>query len=765
MDLVDLKRTFLGEVDVPAGHRDAINAARRRKFHSLAPLAAIYSLLNAVVLTSAFWGHAGMPMVFVWCYTSAVLVFIRTREAQRPAGQLDQNVEDGRIVRYTLLSGAFWSSIIAVLIASSGAEHALLLGVFTAAILCVGALLHSSFPIASLGYSLLIAAGAGLGMMLAGHPWSLNAVLLLAAGVIALQRFAAADHVSDIRRRLATAAMLEAKDTAALLLQDFEAQSSDWMWRIDAQGRLGSPSQRFVDASGLAHHDLDGGSFLALFAPESVHHLQELLKHRTPFRGEALRVTIGSRDVWWSLSGQPTADGGWRGVCSDITRSRDAEARIAYVTEYDTLTDLPNRAALVRELEIAKEAACASDESFALFVIDLDNFKALNETQGHPVGDAYLRVMAERLRDCVGQTAFLARLGGDEFAVLHRDMPADEAGAVAELIVDALLAPVTLNGREILAGGSVGVALAPENGSDPAILMKNAELALYRAKAQGRGCARFFEPGMEENARVRADLETDLRSALASEAMDVYFQPLVNTRTRQVAGYETLLRWNRPGHGLVSPAVFISCAEETGIIVPLGEWVIRKAIEEAAQWRDDVTVAVNLSAAQMHDPSLVATVVGALAASQLDPSRLEIEIVESVLMDETQHTIRTLHALRELGVKIALDDFGTGYSSLSYLRAFPFDKIKIDQRFVRDIDTSVENRAIVRAVISLARDLGMRVTAEGVENDQQAAILTGLGCTEVQGFLYSRPIPASEIEKVEADTRPASNMLKLRRKA
>jgi EAL domain-containing protein (putative c-di-GMP-specific phosphodiesterase class I) len=270
---------------------------------------------------------------------------------------------------------------------------------------------------------------------------------------------------------------------------------------------------------------------------------------------------------------------------------------------------------------------------------------------------------------------------------------------------------------------------------------------------------------MEENARVRADLETDLRSALVAEAMDVYFQPLVNTRTRKVAGYETLLRWNRPGHGLVSPAVFISCAEETGFIVPLGEWVIRKAIEEAAQWRDDVTVAVNLSAAQLHNPSLMATVVNALAVSQMDPSRLEIEIVESVLMDETENNIRTLHALRDLGVKIALDDFGTGYSSLSYLRAFPFDKIKIDQRFVRDIDTSVENQAIVRAVISLARDLGMRVTAEGVENEQQATILAGLGCTEVQGFLYSRPIPASEIEKLEPDARPASNILKMRRKA
>jgi len=277
MRLVDLKTTFLGEVDVPAAHRDAINAARRTTFHSLAPLAALHSLLNALVLTFAFWGHAGMPLVFVWCYTSAVLIFIRMREARRPAGQLDPKIEDGRIVRYTLLSGALWSGMIAVLIASGGAEHALLLGIFTAVMLCVGALLHSSFPIASLGYSLMITAGAGLGMMLGGHSWSFNALLLLAAGVIALQRFAAASHVSDIRRRLATAAMQDAKDTAALLLQDFEAHSSDWVWRIDAHGRLESPSQRFVDASGLSCHELEGGSFLALFVPESLHHLQELL--------------------------------------------------------------------------------------------------------------------------------------------------------------------------------------------------------------------------------------------------------------------------------------------------------------------------------------------------------------------------------------------------------------------------------------------------------------------------------------------------------
>ena len=765
MDLGSLRAIFLGEVDIPAAHRDAIGAARRTAFHALAPMAAIHSLLNAVVLTFAFWNEPTMPLVFVWTYTSAVLVFLRMREAKRGATSDDGPAEERRIIRYTLFSGALWGAIIAALMMSASPQHTLLLGVLTAAVLCVGALLNSGFPLASLGYSLLVGGGACLGLALGGHAWSASAMLLLAGSVMALQRFAANSDANFVRRHLSAAALTEAKETMSVLLNDFEAHSADWLWRVDAHGRLGPASQRFIDATNLPADLLEGGSLLALFAPEAAQQLDMILKQKKSFRDEVLRVQIGGHEGWWSISGQPTSDGGWRGVCSDITRSRDTEARIAYVTEYDSLTDLANRAMLVRQLEIAQEAAEVRGENFALFVIDLDNFKALNDTQGHPAGDAFLKIVAQRLRDCVGQTAFLARLGGDEFAVLQRDMLVDEAGELAELIVDALLAPVAINGKEILAGGSVGVAMAPEHGTDPAVLMKNAELALYRAKAQGRGCARFFETGMEEVARVRADLETDLRNALAEESMDVYFQPLVNTRTRKVSGYETLLRWNRPGHGLVSPVAFISCAEETGIIVPLGDWVIRKAIEEAAQWREDVTVAINLSPAQMKNPSLVATVVGALAASQLDPSRLEIEIVESVLMDETEHNIRTLHALRELGVKISLDDFGTGYSSLSYLRAFPFDKIKIDQRFVRDIDTSTENQAIVRAIISLARDLKMRVTAEGVENEQQAAILAGLGCTEVQGFLYSRPVPASELEKKDPATPQAAKLLHMRRRA
>lgn len=688
----DFKALFLGQVDIPPAQREAIGESRRRAFHAMAPLAAIHSLLTAIVLTFAFWSEPAMPLVFVWCYASAVLVFIRVRESRREPVAGEGDAEDRRIVTYTLLSGALWGAIIAALVASSGPEHHMMLGVLTAAILCVGALLHSGFPTASLGYSLLVGLGACLGLMLGDHQWGVNAALLLGGGIMALQRFSAETHASDVRRMIDAADLKDAKETMSLVLTDFEAHSADWLWRVDSHNRLGPVSQRFIDAAGLPRDILQGGSLLALFAPESATTLEALLKQGRPFRDEVLRVSIGARDGWWSMSGQPMGDGGWRGVCSDITRSRDTEALIAYATEYDSLTDLPNRAMLVRQLEIAQEAAEARGEGFGLFVIDLDNFKALNDTQGHPTGDAFLKVVSQRLRDCVGSTAFLARLGGDEFAILQRDLTPEEAGELADIIVDAMLAPVMLNGREVMAGASVGVVIAPEHGTDPAILMKNADLALYRAKAQGRGCARFYEAGMDESARVRADLETDLRNALANETMDVYFQPLVNTRTRKTSGYETLLRWNRPGHGLVSPGVFITCAEETGIIVPLGEWVIRKAIEEAAHWKEDVPVAVNLSAAQMKNPSLLATVIGALAASQLDPSRLEIEIVESVLMDETEHNIRTLHALRELGVKIALDDFGTGYSSLSYLRAFPFDKIKIDQRFVRDIDSAWKTR-------------------------------------------------------------------------
>ncbi len=759
------KRAFIGTVDIPAARRAEINAARRRRFLRLAPLAAAHGLVAALVLTVTYWNEPAMPLVFAWCYANAVLLMIRVREARRAARKIDDGeAQDRRIVAHTLLSGAVWGGIVAALMTTGAPSHQLLLGVLTGSILCVGALMHSTFTAASLGYSLFVGVGAVVGMIFGGYPFVAETAVVLFAGIFALQRFTVSNSANIIHRRLNAAALEDAKETVSLLLTDFEEHSSDWLWRTDDNGRIARVSERFAEVAGAPREELEGASFMALFAPESVEELASVMRNRVEFRNLSLRVNVNGREGWWSLSGQPASDGGYRGVATDITRAREAESRIAYVTYFDTLTDLPNRAMLVRQLDVAVETAGAEIGSFALFCIDLDNFKAVNDTLGHAEGDLFLKVIADRLRDCVPGDAFLARLGGDEFAILQKGVTRTEAALLADLIVDALLAPVMAGGREILTGGSVGIAMSPDDGVQPAELLKNAELALYRAKAQGRGCYRFFETGMDEDARWRANLEADLRGALSAETMDVYFQPLVDTRTHQTTGYETLLRWNRAGHGLISPAVFISCAEETGVIVPLGEWVIRKAIAEAAQWRDDLAVAINLSPAQMQNPALVSTIVGALAVSGLDPRRLEIEITESVLMHETEQNLRTLHALRELGVKVALDDFGTGYSSLSYLRAFPFDKIKIDQRFVRDIETSLENQAIVRAVISLARDLGMRITAEGVENEQQAAILAGMGCTEVQGFLYSRPAPASEIPKKEDGVRPSAKVLPMRRR-
>jgi len=744
--LLAAMKAYLGPAGILSGQAGAIHAARHEHFQRLAPVAAVHGLLNAVVLTCAFWAEAAMPLVFVWSYSSAVVAFLRIRDSRRYLSQPNAPTPDGRrVVLHMTGEGLVWGAIIAALLASTDGRHDVVLGVLTASVICVGAFLHSSFPLASLSFSVCVAAGAVLGLHLGDSPQTIGAAAILGGYVLALHRFTMVNAGNFVRRHLDSAALEDSRRTIGLLLHDFEAHSADWLWRIDDSGRLGQVSPRFAEAAGLPQESLEGANFHAMLTPASAAPLLEIMLERRSFRDVIVEVTIAGRSIWWSLSGQAAADGGYRGVASDITRSRDAEARIAYFTQFDGLTDLPNRAMLIRQLETARDGG----EPFALLCIDLDNFKAINDTLGHPAGDAYLKTVAGLLRDCVGHDAFLARTGGDEFAVLQHGADRESAGDLSDLIVDALLAPAFLNGKEILAGGSIGIALAPENGAEPSALMKHAELALYRAKDEGRGCIRFFETGMDVDAIRRAELEGDLRNALVNDTMDVYFQPLVHAQTLEISGYETLLRWNRHGHGLVSPAEFICCAEETGIIVPLGEWVIRKAIAEAATWRDAVSVAINLSPTQMKNPSLIATVVNALAASQLDPGRLEIEITESVLMQETSHTLRTLHALKDLGVKIALDDFGTGYSSLSYLRAFPFDKIKIDQSFVRDIDTSFENQAIVRAVMSLARDLGMRITAEGVENQRQADILVQAGCDDLQGYLYSRPAPAHAIAKAE----------------
>ncbi|CAN5440813.1 EAL domain-containing protein [soil metagenome] len=434
------------------------------------------------------------------------------------------------------------------------------------------------------------------------------------------------------------------------------------------------------------------------------------------------------------------------GVSEDIAERKRAEAQIARLAHYDPLTELPNRLLFQKDLSAALARAVRRGELVAVHCIDLDRFKTVNDTLGHPIGDALLKTAAERLRACVREGDTVARLGGDEFAVVQTGL-ADLSGAtrLAGRIVEALAETFDLQGHQVMIGGSVGVAVSPHDGADSDELLKKADMALYRAKADGRGTFHFFERAMDEQLQARRALELDLRLALVEGQFELYYQPLFSLGADRVMGCEALLRWNHPTRGMVSPGDFIPLAEEIGLINPLGEWVLREACREAAAWPDHVRLAVNLSPCQFRDKHLVGTVVSALAASGLPAERLELEITESVLLHNTAGNMSILHDLKTLGVRISMDDFGTGYSSLSYLRSFPFDKIKIDQTFVRDILEDPDALAIIKAVLDLGASLGITTTAEGVETVEQLDELRRQGCGEIQGYFISRPKPAAQI--------------------
>jgi diguanylate cyclase (GGDEF)-like protein/PAS domain S-box-containing protein len=458
-----------------------------------------------------------------------------------------------------------------------------------------------------------------------------------------------------------------------------------------------------------------------------------------------------------SIVYQPMPNGGWVAVHEDVTERKRAEARIEHMARHDALTNLANRTLFRNEMDEAL-ARVRRRGSLAVLCLDLDHFKSVNDTLGHPVGDALLRAVTERLRACVRDGDTIARLGGDEFAILQIGLEKpEEASGLARRLIDTMGEPYDLGGHQVVIGTSIGIAVAPNDGEDPDQLLKNADMALYRAKNDGRGTYRFFEPEMDARLQARRALELDLRKALAQGEFELFYQPLVDLRSNEVSGCEALLRWHHPERGLVEPAEFIPLAEEIGLIVPLGEWVLRQACAEAVQWPNDVKVAVNLSPVQFKNRNLVQAVVRALAASGLSARRLELEITETVLLLENEATLATLHQLRELGVRISMDDFGTGYSSLSYLRSFPFDKIKIDRSFVRDLAEKQDSVAIIRAVAGLGSSLGITTTAEGVETIEQLNKVRAEGCTEVQGYFFSPPRRAKDIAGLFAEVTRGSS--------
>jgi len=449
-----------------------------------------------------------------------------------------------------------------------------------------------------------------------------------------------------------------------------------------------------------------------------------------------------------AISQQRMPDGGWVAVHEDITERRRAEAKVAHLARHDLLTNLPNRVLFREQLDDAF-SLLKRGQTFAVLCLDLDHFKEVNDTLGHPVGDELLKAVARRLRACVGEADVVARIGGDEFAVVQAVVESPEhCSRLAARIVAAVREPYDIDGKHVVIGTSVGIALAPNDGSDPDQLLKNSDMALYLAKGDGRGTHRFFEAEMDKRLQARRSLELDLRAAVTNGEFELYYQPIIRLETNKISGFEALLRWNHPTQGRIPPDIFIPLAEETGLILPLGEWVLRTACNHAAKWPVPVNVAVNLSPAQFKGQNLIQIAMNALAASGLSPQRLELEITESVFLQNEAGILSTLHMLREIGVRISMDDFGTGYSSLAYLRRFPFDKIKIDRSFVHDMLHREDCKAIVGAVAGLARKLKMTTVVEGVETQAQLDLVRAELCDECQGYLFGRPAPESEAVKL-----------------
>ncbi|NJO22306.1 MAG: EAL domain-containing protein [Sphingomonadales bacterium] len=533
---------------------------------------------------------------------------------------------------------------------------------------------------------------------------------------------------------------------------------------FDAAKRLIVGNEPYRAMYGLPHHvmkrgvhlrdmllcRLQAGSFEGTDREEYIERILKLVEQTET----NLRVVELDDGRAVSIIHHPIEGGGWVGTHEDVTDRRKAEARIHYMARHDALTDLPNRTLFKEKVD---EALRSAQGPVAVLCLDLDRFKHVNDTLGHPAGDALLRLVATRLKSIVRQTDTIARFGGDEFALVQSasGQPAT-ATKLADRIVETIGAPYDLDGHQVVIGASVGVALGPNDGTCPEDLLKKADLALYRAKSEGRGRSRFFERGMDALMQMRRSLELDLREALRDGQFEVHYQPIVDVATNSVTCFEALLRWRHPQRGLLYPADFLALAEEIGLIVPLGAWVLRQACQDAATWRSDIKVAVNVSPVQFQHAGLIDLVFQSLAASGLTPGRLELEITEGVLLTEHAATLAVLHQLRGIGVRIVMDDFGTGHSSIGYLRSFPFDKIKIDRSFIASMSTDASSMAIIRAVAGLGGSLGIATTAEGVETDEELAGARLEGCTQVQGFLFGRAVSAGEIDRALISTRDRS---------
>lgn len=563
-----------------------------------------------------------------------------------------------------------------------------------------------------------------------------------------------------LKARLAEVAATEKEAVVSMLLREFEENEADWLWELDPARRVRAVSPRFAYALGRSQAETEGKPLLDLVGAPGWEHarhaaglrdLVERLRAREHFSNLLVQVSILGEERWWELSGAPMIgeDGkfqGFRGVGSDVTEQRKSSEKIAYLARYDTLTALPNRLQVTEALGEALLYASQWRGKCALLMVDLDRFKSVNDSLGHLTGDKLLAQVSARLQALMGEGQMCGRLGGDEFAIVMRDVgPRGSVGELARRVIEHLSAPYQVDQHTLYVGASVGSAFGPQDGATVEELMRNADLALYQAKDAGGGEHCSFEPLLHASAEERRQLEVSLRKALGREELALNYQPVVDARSQAVVSFEALVRWNSADHGFVSPGKFIPLAEDTRLIVPIGQWVLRKACEEARRWPEHIKVNVNVSPEQLLEPDFHKHVVEVLAATGLRPERLEIEVTESIFLRDASIARNALEQVMALGCSVALDDFGTGYSSLGYLSKLRFSTIKVDRTFVQGAaQGSAESLAIINAVVAMAKSLNMSTTAEGVETAEEAELIRNLGCDKIQGYYFGRPMSSGD---------------------
>ncbi len=673
--------------------------------------------------------------------------------------------------RHALLSAAVWALPFWLHGPIPPLDHALSIWAIALLMMLTLAIAAHSLPRACILFIAPVSLSASAALFAAGS--STLAGVAVVAGIL-LSLFCIRFAQAHVRFRRAEETLHEKSETVSLLLREFEETSADWLWQTDNSRRLIHISPRLAYALGGTAEALEGVPLLQALSgdawetgnfPKTLHDMAERMKRRESFSNLIVPVTIGGKPRWWELSASPRLDEtgkflGFRGVGSDVTEQHATAEQIAKMARFDNLTGLPNRLSLHEDLARALQQAIEAKSRCAMLMIDLDRFKAVNDTLGHPVGDKLLAQVAARLKGMMERGMTCGRLGGDEFAVVLHNVPSsNDAEDLATRIISTISRPYVVDNHQLFVGASVGFAIGPTDGATVETLTRNADLALYKSKDKGGNVVAGYVASLHAQAEERRVMEQELRGALDRGEFELYYQPVVTAADGTLNGFEALIRWNNKKLGNVSPGRFIPLAEDSRLISPIGEWVLRTACHEAMKWPSNLKVAVNVSAEQLTDPAFASVVVSALAQSGLPPQRLEVEVTESVFLRDGGGAAQLLDQLIGLGIRLSLDDFGTGYSSLGYLRKTQFSTIKVDRSFVVGAAKgSIESIAIIRAVVALADSLGMSTTAEGAETEVEVDTLRTLGCSNIQGYYYGRPMPAPDVLTLFRPPEPMSTV-------